>query len=96
MPHILIVDDEADIRESLETILREEDYAITSAGTIAQARIQLRDTATASSSSPKFATPSSATPSSATTSSATASHATASSATASHASSSARPRPRSS
>jgi two-component system nitrogen regulation response regulator NtrX len=44
MSHILIVDDEADIRESLETILREEDYAITSAGNVAEARLQLRDT----------------------------------------------------
>jgi two-component system nitrogen regulation response regulator NtrX len=44
MPHILIVDDEADIRESLETILREEDYAITSAANIADARTALRDT----------------------------------------------------
>jgi two-component system nitrogen regulation response regulator NtrX len=44
MTHILIVDDEADIRESLEAILREEDYAITSAGTVAEARTLLRDT----------------------------------------------------
>jgi two-component system nitrogen regulation response regulator NtrX len=44
MPHILIVDDEADIRESLETILREEDYTIASAGTVADARTLLRDT----------------------------------------------------
>ncbi|HEV2577785.1 MAG TPA: sigma-54 dependent transcriptional regulator [Acidobacteriaceae bacterium] len=43
MPHVLIVDDEADIRESLEAILREEDYAITSAGTLAEARTILRD-----------------------------------------------------
>ena len=43
MNHILIVDDEADIRESLEAILREEDYAITSAGTVAEARTLLRD-----------------------------------------------------
>ncbi len=43
MPHILIVDDEADIRESLETILREEDYTITSAATLADARTSLRD-----------------------------------------------------
>ena len=33
MNHILIVDDEADIRASLEAILREEDYVITTAGT---------------------------------------------------------------
>jgi len=43
MNHILIVDDEADIRESLEAILREEDYAITCAGTVAEARSLLRD-----------------------------------------------------
>src|SRR5580658_683275 len=43
MNHVLIVDDEADIRESLEAILREEDYAITSAGTVAEARTLLRD-----------------------------------------------------
>jgi two-component system, NtrC family, nitrogen regulation response regulator NtrX len=43
MTHILIVDDEADIRDSLEAILREEDYAITSAGTVAEARTVLRD-----------------------------------------------------
>ena len=43
MPHVLIVDDEADIRESLEAILREEDYAITCAGTVAEARTLLRD-----------------------------------------------------
>src|SRR5215472_9625625 len=43
MNHILIVDDEADIRESLEAILREEDYAITCAGTVAEARALLRD-----------------------------------------------------
>src|SRR5580698_8242652 len=41
--HVLIVDDEADIRDSLEAILREEDYAITSAGTVAEARTLLRD-----------------------------------------------------
>src|SRR6202034_3201880 len=33
MNHVLIVDDEADIRESLEAILHEEDYVITTAGT---------------------------------------------------------------
>ena len=43
MNHILVVDDEADIRESLEAILREEDYAITSVGTVAEARALLRD-----------------------------------------------------
>jgi two-component system, NtrC family, nitrogen regulation response regulator NtrX len=43
LTHILIVDDEADIRESLEAILREEEYTITTAGTIAEARTLLRD-----------------------------------------------------
>jgi two-component system, NtrC family, nitrogen regulation response regulator NtrX len=43
MPHVLIVDDEANIRGSLEAILREEDYAITSVGTVAEARTLLRD-----------------------------------------------------
>jgi len=43
MSHILIVDDEADIRDSLEAILREEDYAIATAGTAAEARALLRD-----------------------------------------------------
>jgi len=41
--HVLIVDDEADIRESLEAILREEDYIITTAGTAAEALELLRD-----------------------------------------------------
>jgi two-component system nitrogen regulation response regulator NtrX len=41
--HVLIVDDEADIRESLEAILSEEDYAITTAGTAAEALELLRD-----------------------------------------------------
>ncbi len=31
MNHVLIVDDEADIRDSLEAILREEDYTVTTA-----------------------------------------------------------------
>ena len=35
MNHILIVDDEAEIRESLEEILREEGYSVASAGTAA-------------------------------------------------------------
>ena len=43
MNHVLIVDDEADIRESLEAILREEDYVITTAGTAAEALDLLRD-----------------------------------------------------
>lgn len=43
MNHVLIVDDEEDIRESLEAILREEDYAVTTAATAAQALQHLRD-----------------------------------------------------
>ena len=43
MNHVLIVDDEADIRSSLEAILREEDYAVTTAGTAAEALTLLRD-----------------------------------------------------
>src|SRR6201996_1749348 len=43
MNHVLIVDDEADIRDSLEAILREEDYAVTTAGTAAEALALLRD-----------------------------------------------------
>jgi two-component system nitrogen regulation response regulator NtrX len=44
MNHVLIVDDEADIRESLEAILREEDYEITTTGTATEALALLRDT----------------------------------------------------
>jgi two-component system nitrogen regulation response regulator NtrX len=43
MNHVLIVDDEADIRESLEAILSEEDYVITTAGTATEALELLRD-----------------------------------------------------
>ncbi len=43
MNHVLIVDDEADIRGSLEAILREEDYAVTTAGTATEALTLLRD-----------------------------------------------------
>jgi two-component system nitrogen regulation response regulator NtrX len=43
MNHVLIVDDEADIRESLQAILSEEDYAITTTGTAAEALELLRD-----------------------------------------------------
>jgi two-component system nitrogen regulation response regulator NtrX len=43
MTHILIADDEADIRESLSEILREEGYAVASTGTAAEALVLLRD-----------------------------------------------------
>jgi two-component system nitrogen regulation response regulator NtrX len=43
MNHVLIVDDEADIRESLQAILSEEDYIITTAGTAAEALDLIRD-----------------------------------------------------
>ena len=43
MNHILIVDDEQEIRESLESILREEDYLVTTAATAAEAMGLLRD-----------------------------------------------------
>ncbi|MGA7886382.1 MAG: sigma-54 dependent transcriptional regulator [Acidobacteriaceae bacterium] len=43
MHHILIVDDEAEIRESLEEILREEGYGVASVGTAAEAVIQARE-----------------------------------------------------
>jgi two-component system, NtrC family, nitrogen regulation response regulator NtrX len=43
MNHVLIVDDEIDIRNSLEAILREEDYVITTAGTAKEALELIRD-----------------------------------------------------
>lgn len=43
MNHILIVDDEAEIRASLEEILREEGYGVASAGTAAEAIVLLQD-----------------------------------------------------
>jgi len=43
MNHVLIVDDEAEIRESLESILKEEGYLVTSAGTTAEALTLLAD-----------------------------------------------------
>ncbi|CAN5541503.1 sigma-54 dependent transcriptional regulator [soil metagenome] len=45
MNHVLIVDDEAEIRESLESILTEEGYIVTSAATAAEALTLLRDAA---------------------------------------------------
>ncbi len=43
MNHVLIVDDEAEIRRSLEEILREEGYAVASVGTAAEAVAETRD-----------------------------------------------------
>ena len=43
MNHILIVDDEAEIRSSLEEILREEGYNVATAGTAAEAITLLQD-----------------------------------------------------
>jgi two-component system nitrogen regulation response regulator NtrX len=43
MNHILIVDDEAEIRASLEEILREEGYGVATAGTSAEANTLLQD-----------------------------------------------------
>ncbi|WP_047496160.1 sigma-54 dependent transcriptional regulator [Terriglobus sp. TAA 43] len=43
MTHILVVDDEAEIRESLETILREEGYVVTSSGTAKESLELIRD-----------------------------------------------------
>jgi two-component system, NtrC family, nitrogen regulation response regulator NtrX len=43
--HVLIVDDEAEIRESLEGILREENYLVTTAATAAEAMELLHDAA---------------------------------------------------
>ncbi|MGH9587066.1 MAG: sigma-54-dependent transcriptional regulator [Acidobacteriaceae bacterium] len=43
MNHILVVDDEASIRESLEGILREEGYAVTSTASGEEAILLLRD-----------------------------------------------------
>ena len=43
MNHVLIVDDEAEIRDSLEEILREEGYAVTTAATGGEALTLIRD-----------------------------------------------------
>jgi two-component system nitrogen regulation response regulator NtrX len=45
MNHVLIVDDEAEIRESLQSILAEEGYLVTCAATAAEAMTLLRDAA---------------------------------------------------
>src|ERR1700753_3347916 len=43
MNHILIVDDEAEIRESLGEILKEDGYAVTSTASASEAMVLLRD-----------------------------------------------------
>jgi two-component system, NtrC family, nitrogen regulation response regulator NtrX len=43
MDHVLVVDDEAEIRSSLEEILREENYGVTTAATAAEAVVLLED-----------------------------------------------------
>ena len=43
MNHVLIVDDEAEIRASLEEILREEGYGVATAGTAGEAITLLQD-----------------------------------------------------
>lgn len=43
MKHVLVVDDEVEIRESLQSILREEGYTVTSTGTAAEALELVRD-----------------------------------------------------
>jgi two-component system nitrogen regulation response regulator NtrX len=43
--HVLIVDDEAEIRESLESILKEEGYIVTSTGTAGEALALINDAA---------------------------------------------------
>ena len=45
MNHVLVVDDEAEIRSSLEDILREEGYGVASAATAAEAMVLLEDAA---------------------------------------------------
>ena len=43
MNHVLVVDDEAEIRASLEEILREEGYAVATAATAAEALVLVQD-----------------------------------------------------
>src|SRR5271163_2024900 len=43
MNHILIVDDEAEIRESLGEILKEDGYAVTATASASEAMVLLRD-----------------------------------------------------
>ena len=43
MTHVLIVDDEAEIRASLESILRDEEYVVTTSGSAVEALALIRD-----------------------------------------------------
>src|SRR3954451_4571711 len=43
MNHVLVVDDEAEIRSSLEEILREESYGVATAATAAEALVLIED-----------------------------------------------------
>src|SRR5580692_10239015 len=43
MSHVLVVDDESEIRESLSEILKEEGYTVTSAATASEAMVLLQD-----------------------------------------------------
>ncbi len=43
MNHVLVVDDEAEIRTSIEEILREEGYAVATAATAAEAKVLVED-----------------------------------------------------
>jgi two-component system, NtrC family, nitrogen regulation response regulator NtrX len=45
MNHVMVVDDETEIRESLSEILREEGYSVTGTATAAEAMVLLRDAA---------------------------------------------------
>jgi two-component system, NtrC family, nitrogen regulation response regulator NtrX len=45
MNHVLVVDDETEIRDSLSDILREEGYSVTGTATAAEAMVLLRDAA---------------------------------------------------
>jgi DNA-binding response OmpR family regulator len=48
MNHVLIIDDESEIRDSLEEILREESYAVTTAATGDEGLTLIRDALTMS------------------------------------------------
>src|SRR5438270_12772527 len=43
MNHVLVVDDEAEIRSSLEEIIREEGYGVATAATAAEALVLIED-----------------------------------------------------